>query len=130
MANVFLQGPKGIIKDAGLNNTYIIGTGDETEASWITIDIRSVAATGNLTLVARGSPKACNDDAVPFIPIMYRPMNLNGVAVAGSTLVATAITTDSIITIPSSGQTVALLAGGVTTGSFNVYIQMTHGQGF
>lgn len=130
MANVRLgAGPKVVIKDGGSNNTYIIGSGDETSASWITLDIRSVSGTGTLTIVGRSSAKVADDDAVPFLAIMYKPMNLNGVAAAGAP-VSTGITTDSIIMVPSSGQTIAILSTGATTGSFNVYVTPTAGQGY
>lgn len=129
MALIKLQGPKFSLKDGGSSNTYIIGSGDETSASWITLDIRSVSATGNITVVGRSAAKYADDDALAFLPIMYKPANINGVAAAGSP-VATAITTDSIIVVPASGQTIALLAGGVTTGSWTIYVTPTAGQGY
>jgi hypothetical protein len=118
------------LKDGGNSDYYVVGTGDETSASWITLDIRTVSGTGTLTVVSRSALKAAADDAVPFLAVMYRPMNLNGVATSGATLVATGITTDSIITVPASGQQIALLMAGATTGSFNVYVAPTAGQGF
>ena len=120
---------KFALKDGGSNNTYVVGTGDETSASWITLDIRSVSGTGTLTIVARSSSKYADDDTLAFLPVMYRPMNLNGVAAAGA-LVVTGITTDSLVMVPASGQTIAILSTGATTGSFNVYVTPTAGQGF
>lgn len=129
MAIVKLSGPKVAIKDGGSNNDYVIGTGDETSASWITLDIRSVSGTGTLTILSRSSAKVADDDTVPFLATMYRGLNINGVAAAGA-MVSTGITTDSIIMVPSSGQTIAIHSAGATTGSFNVYVTPTSGQGF
>lgn len=129
MALVKTPGPKIAIKDGGSNNTYIVGTGDETAASWITLDIRTVSGTGTLTIVGRSSAKAADDDTLAFLPIMYKPMNINGVAAAGAP-VSTGITTDSLIMVPSSGQTIGILSTGATTGSFNVYVTPTAGQGY
>lgn len=78
------------------------------------------ALTMSCTIVARSSHPDAAKGAIPFYGTLYRKLFLNGL-IGDGTLVATAITTTSMIIVPADGLSIAILCGSVTGGNAMVY---------
>ena len=102
MANINITGGSTAFNIAS-TNTFILGTAgqDNTVGRWI-CDIR--AGGGTISIVVKGRSAG---SANAFLAIPYTKRYLNG-AVGDDSKVSTAITSDSIIDIDSTGLDIAL----------------------
>lgn len=91
--------------------------------------VNDATLVGAITVKARSRVKDASDANIPFLPIPYEKLYLNG-AVGDGSLVSTTITGDSIILVPASGLEIALDLTGVgayTSGSATAYVSVLEG---
>lgn len=115
------------IAAADVSSTIVIGTGSQRIVSALAVHI--VVASGTLSIAVKArsvQPVARKgQDDVAFAAVPYVKHHLNGAAGDG-TLVTTAITGTSLITIPATGQEVALDLTQ-TSGVATVYVTPIEG---
>lgn len=109
---------------------YSLGIGHLGFSSAINVQLVSDSFSGSITVKARNLAAGAaspSNDTVPPVLIPYTKLYLNGSVADGST-VSTAITTSSLIQIPSSGMEIVLDAGTVTSGTITVYFTPVAGR--
>lgn len=115
MAIIQLNGPTGVIQSA---DDFYLGNASDSFVGMYAVMLVSNSFSGSITVKARiGSPYAA---AVAPVPILYVSRYLNG-AISTDGLLATPITTTSLILVPASGQMIVLSCGTFTSGSMSVY---------
>lgn len=98
-----------------------IGCAEDMGASaWSIHIVDGGAYSGSILVKARGRGIQADKDSVGYVQTLYRKLWLNGVIGDGS-LVGTAITTHSLIIVPSSGLSISLDVT-FTSGSAKAYI--------
>ena len=113
------------IQEAGLHN---IGKTDHKFVGTIAVHLVNTSSfSGTITVQARVWPSATTDAAAPTItPVTHAYLSyyLNGSAVIPSGLVATGITTTSLIFIPATGVQIFLdTTAAYTSGTMTVYVE-------
>ena len=118
MATVQMAGPKFTI--TGSNVYKLGGSSNESDAGGVLVHIVN-DGTLSATITVQGQSRQLEiaKDADAPLAIPYRAINVNGVAGTGA-YVTTAITTNSIIFVPSNGMDVILSVAWVS-GSASVY---------
>lgn len=109
MANVIMNDRKFVLSsDQAGTNTYVLGdTNNAIVGTWLVHIVNTSSLSASIVVKARARGEYAATDAVPFVPISYAKLYLNGL-VSDNTLVSTTITNTSIVLIPASGLSVAL----------------------
>jgi hypothetical protein len=121
MATLQLSGPVCNIP-TGANIIKLTGASAEEQAGGVLVQLVGTTLSG-LSITVSGQSHAIEVAGATDVikPIVYRSIYVNG-AVGTGAYVTTAITTDSIIFIPSCGMTPVLNVTAFTSGTLIAYI--------
>lgn len=112
-----INGPKGTLNVTGL---YNLGNASDMVVGMLALQIHVVSAgTISIVVKSRVASQAAGDDGLTPVPVLYLSRYLNG-AISTDGLLSTAITGESLILVPASGQDI-FLDVTYTSGNYVVY---------